>query len=258
MAKILNLRERVHQPFRDALVRTSGMAQIQIADRTKLFAIPGRDEGFTNLPQGAGILPSDQSFVTLALRVGIWARNPIARGAVVPVVGGTAYNANNGDFFYGAVNNEFNAAQSLVTNGNQRASIEDVHRLIWQASEQLLWSYGAGEKNSIKSMPSMYFPAGMGLHGQLRGTELIHWNNGMPDHSGILRLARAILIPPRQNILCEVQSVGLDPLGNAAVFGTTTGTGRNMLSVRDNLSVADLMNKIVFFVMDGLFSRDVQ
>jgi hypothetical protein len=53
-------------------------------------------------------------------------------------------------------------------------------------------------------MPSAYFPYGGGLHGDLGGSsDLLFLNNGMPSHEGILRLARAILIPPRQNIKCE-------------------------------------------------------
>ena len=107
-------------------------------------------------------------------------------------------------------------------------------------------------------MPSAYFPYGGGLSGDLGGTtDLIHWNNGMPSHEGILRLARAVLIPPRQNIKCEAQIASLDAGVNAGVFGATQGT-RNMLSLRDNLNAPDLVNKVISFTFDGLFSRDVQ
>lgn len=79
----------------------------------------------------------------------------------------------------------------------------------------------------------------------------------MPSHEGILRLARAILIPPRQNIKCEASIVSLDDGGNGQVFGSTQGT-RNMLSLRDNLNAVDLIAKCISFTFDGLFSRDVQ
>ena len=88
-------------------------------------------------------------------------------------------------------------------------------------------------------------------------TDLIHWNCGTPDHSGILRLARAILIPPRQNIKCTAQIVALPAGGNQAVFGSTQGA-RNMLSLVSNLNAVDLVNKCIAFCFDGLFSRDVQ
>lgn len=257
MAKLTNVRERVHQPFRDALVRTSGYFAGAVQDRTRLFAISGRDEGLTNMSQG-GSLPSDQSMVVLALRVFLWFRNSIQRGPNVVVGSGTDYPSKNGDFQFAGAGSTWSAAQSAVANGNAAGSIQDVHRLYWQASEQLLWTFGAGDKPSLKSMPSSYMPYGGGLHGDLAGaTDLIHWDNGMPDHTGILRLARAILIPPRQNIACEAQLVALPDGNNNALFAGTQGA-RNLLSLRDNLNAPDLINKVVTFTFDGLFSRDVQ
>ena len=277
MAKLTNVRERVHQPFRDSLIRTSGYSVANVQDRTDLFTQAGKSDGETNLKNGS-TLPSDQSMVILALRVFVWYRNPIVRGATVspvPAGTGTDYPENNGDFAYGAVSGGagvWSAAQSNVTNGNARGSIQDVHRLYWQSEEQLLWSFGAGDKFSMTSMPTAYFPYGGGLHGALpfasvvesfpSGREqiiqdLILWNNGTPDHTGILRLARAILLPPRQNIKCSAQIVSLPDGGNSSLFGGSQGV-RNMLSLTSNLNVADLVNKCVSFTFDGLFSRDVQ
>ena len=258
MAKLTNVRERVHQPWRDALIRTAGYSVGAVQDQTDLFSIAGRDEGSTNFRGAGGALPSDQSMVVLALRVFLWFRNPIQRGPNVVVAGGTDYPSANGDFQFGAAGNTWSAAQSNVANGNQAGSIEDVHRLYWQASEQLLWTFGAGDKPSLSSMPSAYMPYGGGLHGDLAGaTDLIHWDNGMPDHTGILRLARAILIPPRQNVRCRAQIVQLDTGGNGPLFGVTQGA-RNMMSLKDNLNAVDLINKVISFTWDGLFSRDVQ
>jgi len=280
MAKLTNVRERVHQPFRDTLIRTSGLFTANIQDRTDLFTVAGKSDGETNLKQGS-VLPSDQSMVVLALRVFLWFRNPIQRGPIIsqfisalapcptPCPPGVlpapmcqtlpvAYPQANGDFQFGGLGSTLDDKQSIITNGNAPGDIHDVHRLYWQAEEQLLWSFGAGDKFSMTSMPSAYFPYGGGLHGDLGGaTDLIHWNNGMPDHTGILRLARAILIPPRQNIKCQAQIVQLPDGGNASAFFATQGA-RNMLSLRDNLNVADLVNKVVSFTFDGLFSRDVQ
>lgn len=257
MAKLVNVRERVHQPFRDTLIRTSGYYVNNIQDRTDLFTVAGKSDGETNLKQGS-VLPSDQSMVVLAARVFLWFRAPIQRGPTVTVAGGTDYPQRNGDFQTGGAAGTLSAAQSVITNGSAWGSIQDVYRLYFQAAEQLLWSFGAGDKFSITSMPSAYFPYGGGLHGDMGGaTDLIHWNNGMPDHTGILRLARAVLIPPRQNIRCQAQIVALPDGGNNAAFFGTQGA-RNMLSLVSNLNVADLINKIVSFTFDGLFSRDVQ
>lgn len=259
MAKLTNVRERVHQPFRDTLIRTSGMFAGSVGDRTDLFTIAGKSDGDTNLKQGS-VLPSDQSMVVLALRVFLWFRNPIQQGPIVtPSGGGTTYNQANGDFQFAGAGSTYTTAQAAVANGSGPATIQDIHRLYWQASDTLLWTFGAGSKPSLQSMPSAYFPYGGGLHGSLGGsTNLIHWDNGMPDHSGILRLARAILIPPRQNILCQAQIVTYPDGGNAALFNSTTAAGRNMLNLRDNLNAVDLASKVVSFTFDGLFSRDVQ
>ena len=89
-------------------------------------------------------------------------------------------------------------------------------------------------------------------------TDLIHWqNNGYDGHAGILRLARAILIPPRQNILCQATIFALPDEGQATNFGTTQGA-RNMLSLKDNLNAIDAIAKSIVWMFDGLFSRDVQ
>lgn len=254
MAKVTNMRERVHQPFRDSLIRTSGFFGGTVNDRTRLFQDTGGTEGQRNLTTGS-VLPSDQSMVILALRVFLWFRNSIARSTAVISDAVDPTIERNGDFFITAANR---LAAVNVLNGSAPGDIRDVHRLYWQASEQLLWSFGAGDKFSITSMPSSYFPWGGGLHGDIGGaTDLIHWDNGMPDHAGILRLGRAITLPPRQNIKCEAQIVRLPDGSNAGTFGATQGA-RNMLDLRDNLNAADLVNKVCAFCFDGLFSRDVQ
>lgn len=251
MAKVVTMRERVHQPFYDTLIRTAGLTPGQVQDNTDLFT-PGngvRSGATTNLPNGA-TLPSDQSHVTLALRCFVWFRNPILR-----VAGGAAGEvAENGD--YGLVTEWLTGGDAV---GQAPGQIQDYYRLIWQTEEQLHWTFGTGMKNSIENMPTWYFPAGGGISGDMGGaTDLIHWqNNGYDGHTGILRLARAILLPPRQNIMCKASIYGLEALGQASNFLTTQGS-RNMLSLRDNLNAVDAVQKIIQFMFDGLFSRDVQ
>jgi hypothetical protein len=251
MAKVVTMRERVHQPFYDTLIRTAGMTAGTVQDNTDLF-IPGaqRGQANTNLPNGS-TLPSDQSHVTLALRCFAWYRNPILR-----VAGGAGDEISmNGD--YSTVTPFLTGGSAL---GTAPATIQDYYRLISQTEEQLHWTFGTGMKNSIDNMPTWYFPAGGGISGSMAGaTDLIHWqNSGYDGHTGILRLARAILLPPRQNIVCKAQIFALPPEGQAATFGTTTTQGRNMLSLKDNLNAIDLCAKVVQFMFDGLFSRDVQ
>jgi hypothetical protein len=252
MAKVVSIRERVHQPFWDSLVRTAGMVAGGVNDVTSLFTSGGqRTEATTNLINGS-TLPSDQSHVVLALRVFAWFRNPHRR-----VLGnsGTREVAFNGDYL-----NLTPWLSGGTAEGDAPGSVQDYYRLIHQTEEQLHWNFGTGLKNSIFNMPTWYFPAGGGISGDMGGsTDLIHWqNSGTDGHSGILRLARAILIPPRQNILCEAKIFQLPDGGQAANFGTTTQSGRNMLSLKDNLNAIDMIAKCITFCFDGLFSRDVQ
>jgi hypothetical protein len=271
MAKLTNVRERVHQPFYDTLVRTSGLGgNIQsVNQRQSLFTNAARQDdinALTNLQNGS-TLPSDQSHVTLALRVFTWFRNPMIRGE------GFANGniKNNGDFSQAGAAAFFstgvvapipdpNGALKGPGAGNYLGSTEDVYRLYWQAEEQLHWSYGTGEKFSITNMPTKYFPDGGGLSGDLGGSsDLIHFNNGTPDHTAILRLARAILLPPRQNVKCVAEITPLPDGGNASTFGLVNPTnGRNMLSLQSNLNATDGINKVIQFTFDGLFARDVQ
>jgi len=261
MAKLTNVRERVHQPFFDTLTRSSGLGGTipQVNDREELFSNRARPDALsmlTNLPNGS-TLPSDQSHVTLALRVFAWYRNPMIRG----VNDAAGVLTANGDFSQaGAAAFFTTVAPAGPGAGNAPGNVEDVYRLHWQTEEQLHWSFGTGEKFSITNMPTKYFPDGGGLHGDNGGTsDLIHWNNGTPDHTAILRLARAILLPPRQNVKCTAEMSPLPDGGNAAIAVTTVpATGRNMLSLRDNLNAPDGINKVIQFTFDGLFARDVQ
>ncbi len=254
MAKVVTMRERVHQPFYDTLIRTAGFSLGSIGDTTNLFISGGtRSAATTNLINGS-TLPSDQSHVVLALRVFSWYRNSILRVAGSDAGAVTGALALNGD--YGDLSPWSQTGGIGV--GQAPGQIEDVYRLHWQTEEQLHWSFGTGMKDSIENMPTWYFPAGGGLSGDMgAATDLIHWqNSGYDGHSGILRLARAILLPPRQNIKCEARIYALDNT-NTALFGLTQGS-RNMLSLRDNLNAIDGVNKVVTFTFDGLFSRDVQ
>jgi hypothetical protein len=249
MAKLTNLRERVQQPYRDSLIRTSGMAAGQVSERQDLFVANNNRKGVgeTNLPSG-GLLPSDNSMIVLALRVNILAR----AGNIRTPLGNPGYVTGTGDF--GAVPN----LPGGVAYGNGAPTPQDVWRLCWQVAEGIFWTFGAGLKPSIVSMPSTYFPSGAGLDVSFGGqTDLVHVNNGTPSHQSMLKLARAILLVPRQQIACSATAAKFDDLGQQANWLSTQG-GRNMLSVVDNLNAPDGIAKVVSMTFDGLLSRDVQ
>lgn len=248
MAKLLNVRERVHQPWRDSLCRYSGYLPGTVQAQTDLFVRQGGDEGITNLKSG-NMLANDNSMIILACRNLLWFRNPIRRHFDAT----SNFIDRNGDFSL------WPNLPGQAADGVAPGSVEDVHRLYHQAAEALYWTVGSGDKDALKSMPSMYFPMGGGLHGDLgAASDLILWNNGMPSHSSILRLARAVTIVPRQQIkvFCSAQTYTAG--ANGALFGTVTAGGRDMLSIVANLNAVDGITKVISFILDGLVSRDVQ
>ena len=254
MAKILNIRERVHQPYRDALCRTAGMAPGRLTSSNDLFIQQGRDEGFSNLKTSA-VLPNDSSMIILAARVMQWFRAPVVRtfASGLPTVNGDIGPSTSVQVW--AFPN--GAGQPAV--GNAIGDLEDVYRLHWQIAEGLFWTLGAGDKDSLKSMPSMYFPYGGGLSGDIgAASDLIHFQNGNPSHTAILRIARAITITPRQLIKASVTGVAYNDGGNGTLFGSSDTQGRNMLDPIANLNAVDAIAKVVSLTIDGLLSRDVQ
>jgi len=249
MAKLTNIRERVQQPFRDSLVRTAGLTAGTVSDRNDLFvqANNAKTDGETNLKNG-NTLPSDQSMIILALRVFLWFRNSILRGA---------YTAPDSPDANGDVGVFPNAAGDAGV-GNALGNKEDVYRLYWQAAEQLFWTFGAGSKPSIESMPSVYFPYGGGIVGDIgNASDFVNLYNGDATHQAILKLARAILLVPRQAITCQAAIQALSANGQATTFETTQDS-RNMLSLTSNLNAIDGIQKVISFSFDGLLSRDVQ
>lgn len=255
MAKILNIRERVHQPYRDALIRTAGFATGTLTSTNDLFIMQGRNEGWTNLKTSA-VLPNDSSMIILAARVLQWFRASVTR--TIDSSGVPSHNGDIGKLTFADTWTFPNGAGQPAI-GNAVGNFQDVYRLHWQCAEGLFWTLGAGDKDSLKSMPSMYFPYGGGLHGDIGVmSDLIHFQNGVPSHTSILRVARAITITPRQLIKAFVSGVAYYDGGNGTLFGTSTSQGRNMLDPIANLNACDAIAKVVSLTIDGLLSRDVQ
>lgn len=250
MAKLTNIKERIQQPFRDALIRTAGLTLGALTGRDVLFQANNNAKtlGDTNLRNGS-TLPSDQSMIILALRVFCMFRNPILR--VTDATNGAGF-ATNGDI------SAFPNNTGLQGAGNAQGNSKDVWRLYCQATEQIFWTFGVGQKDSITQMPTAYFPYGGGLVSDLAGSsDLIHGSIGLQTHGSMLKLARAIMLVPRQDIKCLAEVQPLANGGQQATFGTVQGS-RNMLSVTDNLNAIDAIQKTVTFTFDGLLSRDVQ
>jgi hypothetical protein len=108
-----------------------------------------------------------------------------------------------------------------------------------QVTSQLYFTLSLGDKPQF-SAPCWYYPAGGGVFGFDSTTAV--FNHGMPGQSEILKLARPIIIPVRQNIQVSAQFFSV---------GST-----NVLDLLNNASTDDQL--CIMFMLDGLQTRDVQ
>jgi len=111
-----------------------------------------------------------------------------------------------------------------------------------QVSSQLYFTFQLGDKPQF-SAPAWYSPAGGGVWSGGGGVlaDLV-FNNGMPTQEAILKLARPIVIPVRQNISVDAQFF---------TVGTT-----NILTLLNAPAADDQM--VISYIIDGLQTRDVQ
>lgn len=104
---------------------------------------------------------------------------------------------------------------------------------------QLYFTLTLGDKPQFVA-PCWYFPAGGGIYG-LDATTAV-FNNGYPSQSAIMKLARPIILPVRQNFNV-----------NAEFFAVGTTVALDTL----NSGQTD-DQKVILFMIDGLQTRDVQ
>ena len=253
MPKIVGTRERVHQPFYDSLIRVDGDVDLRttnqgvfgaVQSRSQLFVRQGADIAISNLTTG-GFFPSDQTFITLAVRVWTYFRfnpeAPITINQVVQPIGGVG--------------------------GVFPDRIMRVHKLYHQCENQFFWQLIAGDKPQLTTFTA-YTPFAGGLDGFFADSRLPRANNGVPTSSALMRLARPILIPPRQGF--QVVAIA-SPIGQttgasvveqlnglvpdngpaASITGGVVGTQGLSVPGRDDIE------KDVKYLIDGIHSRDV-
>lgn len=247
MPKIVGTRERVHQPFYDSLIRVDGSINLRqapqngfgaISARTQLFSRQASDIAITNLAT-PGQFTSDQTFVTLAIRV--W----------------TYFRVN----FEAQV--DINAVPTRVLSADALTDrIARVHKLYHQSQNQLFFDFTAGDKPQIQHFTA-YTPFAGGLDGYFADSRLPRANNGVPTSSALMRLARPILIPPRQGfrVFATISPLG-EAVGSslteqlnglvASGVGFPAGTGAAL-----SVGGADNIEKDIKYLIDGIHSRDV-
>lgn len=108
-----------------------------------------------------------------------------------------------------------------------------------RVASQLYFTLSMGDKPAFQA-PCWYYPAGGGIHGMDATTSV--FNLGSPSHEAILKLARPIMMPVRQNFAVEAQ------------FFTVGST--NALTILNAGATDD--EKVIMFIIDGLQTRDVQ
>jgi hypothetical protein len=111
--------------------------------------------------------------------------------------------------------------------------------LYLQTMSQLYFTLTLGDKPQFVA-PCWYYPAGGGVYGVDTSASVL--NNGYPSQQAILKLARPIIIPVRQNISVNAEFFSV---------GTT-----NVLDIINGAQTDDQM--VIMFLIDGLQTRDVQ
>jgi hypothetical protein len=191
MPRLQGYRERLHQPFWDTLIRTTGDPTTPIQNGAKLFSNSNiGDLGKTNM-NVAGQLASDQTYVMLALRCWL--------------------------YFDGT---------------NKRANYVGV-------ASQLYWTLIVGNKPMFQA-PAWYHPSGGGVWG-FDATASV-FTLGTPEQASILKLARPIIVPVRQNF--QAQADWFDVGSVSALNGINSGATDDQ--------------KVIMYMIDGLQTRDVQ
>lgn len=108
-----------------------------------------------------------------------------------------------------------------------------------QVMSQLFWTLSVGNKPMFQA-PCWYFPAGGGVWGFDSAQSVL--NNGTPEQAAILKLARPIVVPVRQNFAAQADFYNLGSVSALSLLNTGATDDQKCIS----------------FMLDGLQTRDVQ
>lgn len=223
MARLKNVRERVHQPFFDHVLRGVGTSQLE--NNRRLFSQNAGNPALTNLAT-SGALPSDATYIIKSVRCSMW--------------------------FQSLNDAEFNTAYGTLpvfttTATNSRA--EDLYQILANGA---YFTLTVGQKDMLTA-PLWYAPAGGGINGFTTQNSRHVLTNGVASQEAILKLAKDIHVPARQNFTVTVSFFPL------AVLGTNLA-GAAMAGSLDPLAYLNQYDgiKSLSFQIDGVQTRDVQ
>ena len=229
MARLRDIREKLHQPFFDTLVRGIGTSSVQ--NNFQLFGNANvGNRALTNL-QVAGQLAADQVYLLKALR------------CVMGFIG-----LNDSAF----TTNQLSGLPTLtnVVSGNDRA--QDLYMLSAYGAQ---FTLKVGTKDMLTS-GLWYMPAGGGPNGMGTSSNRSVITNGLPTQESILKIARDITFSVRQNFTVQVEWFPFVRIVGA-------GQGSNGGALGGDVDPLAYLNqydglKLIQFHLDGLLTRDVQ
>ena len=220
MSRLRDVRERIHQPQFDTLVR--GIGQSKVGSQKRLFGNASvGDRALTNMLV-PGQLAADQTYILRAMRCAM--------------------------MFQGLADDAFSEGGFNAVATSTNAQAEDLY---------FLSAYGAyftlevGQK-SMLTAPLWYVPAGGGPAGFTTENSRHVITNGVATQESILRLAKDITFAARQNFSVTIEWFDFAVLGLAG-----GGTYSSDLSPLDYLNQFDGI-KLIQVHVDGILTRDVQ
>lgn len=224
MSRLRDVRERIHQPQFDTLVR--GIGQSKVGAQKRLFgnATVG-DRGLTNMLV-PGQLAADQTYILRAMRCAMMFQS-LSDDAFGPAPSPLDFQA--------------------VTTSTQ-AQAEDLYFLCAYGS---YFTLEVGQK-SMLTAPLWYIPAGGGPSGFTTVNSRHVITNGVATQESILRLAKDITFAARQNFSVTIEWFDF----------ATLGAGNGGAMPGDLSPLAYLNNfdgiKMIQVHVDGVLTRDVQ
>lgn len=228
MARLRDIRERIHQPKYDTLVKGLGVSAVGANSRLFGTANVGNLD-FTNLEQ-PGQLSSDATFVLKAMRCAMYFQGLNDAAFTNPY--GTAVAALTG-----------------VVATNVRA--HDIYQILAYST---IFTLVIGTKPMLTA-PLWYIPAGGGITGFSTENARQTLTNGVASQEAILKLAKDIPITVRQAFSVQVQVFPYVRIGN--------GLGAGGAAISADIDTLLLFNqfdgiKLVQVHIDGVETRDVQ
>lgn len=228
MARLRDIRERIHQPKYDTLIKGLGVSNVGANSRLFGTANVG-DLDRTNLDQ-PGQLSSDSTFVLKALRCAMY------------------FQGLNDPAFTAAYGTNVAATTGVVAT-NVRA--HDLYQLVAYST---VFTLVIGTKPMLTA-PLWYIPAGGGITGFSTENARQTLTNGVASQEAILKLAKDIPITVRQAFSIQVQIFPYVRIG--------TGVGAGGVAINQDIDVLLQLNqfdglKLIQLHIDGVETRDVQ